>query len=207
MELKTQKDKVSYILGEDIGKSIVSQGYDLNIDVFVETIKQAATGKLENSMTEQEKNTVMQAWQMEMDAKKQKIAMEQSSKHRKEGETFLQNNRKNENVIETPSGLQYTIITEGKGEKPKSSDKVRVHYHGTLLNGNVFDSSVQRGESIVFPLNQVIAGWTEGVQLMNVGSKYRFFIPADLAYGNQPVGSIPSGSTLIFEVELLGIEK
>lgn len=207
MELKTQKDKVSYILGEDIGKSIVSQGYDLNIDVFVETIKQVALGKLENSMTEQEKNTVMQAWQMEMDAKKQKIAMEQSSKHRKEGETFLQKNRKNENVIETPSGLQYTVISEGKGEKPKASDKVRVHYHGTLLNGSVFDSSVQRGESIVFPLNQVIAGWTEGVQLMNVGSKYRFFIPADLAYGNQPVGSIPAGSTLIFEVELLGIEK
>lgn len=207
MELKSQKDKVSYILGEDIGKSIVSQGYDLNIDVFVETIKQAALGKLEHSMTEQEKNTVMQEWQMEMEAKKQKIAMEQSSKQRKEGETFLQNNRKNENVIETPSGLQYTVITEGKGEKPKASDKVRVHYHGTLLNGSVFDSSVQRGESIVFPLNQVIAGWTEGVQLMSVGSKYRFFIPADLAYGNQPVGSIPAGSTLIFEVELLGIEK
>lgn len=207
MELKSQKDKVSYILGEDIGKSIVAQGYDLNIDVFVETIRQAALGKLENSMSEQEKNTVMQEWQMEMEAKKQKIAMEQSSKQRKEGETFLQNNRKNENVVETPSGLQYTVITEGRGEKPKASDKVRVHYHGTLLNGSVFDSSVQRGESIVFPLNQVIAGWTEGVQLMTVGSKYRFFIPADLAYGNQPVGSIPAGSTLIFEVELLGIEK
>lgn len=207
MELKSQKDKVSYILGEDIGKSIVAQGYDLNIDVFVETIRQAALGKLENSMSEQEKNTVMQEWQMEMEAKKQKIAMEQSSKQRKEGETFLQNNRKNENVVETPSGLQYTVITEGRGEKPKASDKVRVHYHGTLLNGSVFDSSVQRGESIVFPLNQVIAGWTEGVQLMSVGSKYRFFIPADLAYGNQPVGSIPAGSTLIFEVELLGIEK
>ncbi|MDO5759940.1 MAG: FKBP-type peptidyl-prolyl cis-trans isomerase [Bacteroidota bacterium] len=206
MELKTQKDKVSYILGEDIGKSIVAQGYDLNVDVFVETIKQAAMGKLENTMTEQEKNEVMQAWQTEMQAKQQAKAKQQSEQHRKEGETFLQNNRKNENVVETPSGLQYTVISEGAGAKPKATDKVRVHYHGTLLNGTVFDSSVQRGESIVFPLNQVIAGWTEGVQLMNVGSKYRFFIPADLAYGNQPVGNIPAGSTLIFEVELLGIE-
>ena len=102
--------------------------------------------------------------------------------------------------------MQYTVLKEGVGQKPKATDQVRVHYHGTLLNGTVFDSSVQRGESIVFPLNQVIAGWTEGVQLMNVGSKYRFFIPADLAYGDQMVGNIPAGSTLIFEVELLGIE-
>ncbi len=206
MELKTQKDKVSYILGEDIGKSIVSQGYDLNVDILVETIKQAVNGKLENPMTEQEKNNVMQAWQKEMNVRKQELAKRQSVKYRQEGETFLQNNKNNENINETPSGLQYSVIKEGIGQKPKATDKVRVHYHGTLLNGAVFDSSLQRGESIVFPLNQVIAGWTEGLQLMNVGSKYRFFIPADLAYGDQPVGNIPAGSTLIFEVELLGIE-
>lgn len=206
MKLETQKDKVSYILGEDIGRSIISQGYDLNVDILVETIKNAALGKNESLLTEQEKNNVMQVWQQEMNAIRQKQAKEQGQKARKEGEDFLRNNRKNDNVVETPSGLQYTVLKEGVGQKPLSTDKVRVHYHGTLLNGTVFDSSVQRGESIVFPLNQVIAGWTEGVQLMNVGSKYRFFIPADLAYGDQMVGNIPAGSTLIFEVELLGIE-
>ncbi len=206
MKLESQKDKVSYILGEDIGRSIISQGYDLNVDILVETIKNTALGKGESLLTEQEKNNVMQAWQQEMNAIRQKQAKEQGQKARKEGEEFLRNNRKNDNVVETPSGLQYTVIKEGVGQKPKATDKVRVHYHGTLLNGTIFDSSVQRGESIVFPLNQVIAGWTEGVQLMNVGSKYRFFIPADLAYGDQMVGNIPAGSTLIFEVELLGIE-
>lgn len=206
MKLETQKDKVSYILGEDIGKSVISEGYELNIDILIDAIRKAAKGESENLMTEQEKSRVMQEWQAEMDAKRSARAKEMGAKAKKEGEIFLQNNRKNENVVETPSGLQYTVMKDGVGPKPKATDKVRVHYHGTLLNGTVFDSSVQRGESIVFPLNQVIAGWTEGVQLMNVGSKYRFFIPADLAYGEQAVGNIPPCSTLIFEVELLGIE-
>ncbi|MBR1770298.1 MAG: FKBP-type peptidyl-prolyl cis-trans isomerase [Bacteroidales bacterium] len=206
MKLETQKDKVSYILGEDIGKSVISEGYELNIDILIDAIRKAAKGESENLMTEQEKSRVMQEWQAEMDAKRSARAKEMGAKAKKEGEIFLQNNRKNENVVETPSGLQYTVMKDGVGPKPKATDKVRVHYHGTLLNGTVFDSSVQRGESIVFPLNQVITGWTEGVQLMNVGSKYRFFIPADLAYGEQAVGNIPPCSTLIFEVELLGIE-
>lgn len=206
MKLETQIDKISYIIGEDIGNSILKEGYDLNLSVLLEAIKMAAEGKSENLMTETEKNNVMQKWQAEQQAKKQSQIAEQSRQARKQGEDFLRNNRLQPNVTETPSGLQYTILQEGVGQKPLSTDKVRVHYHGTLLNGTVFDSSVQRGESIVFPLNQVIAGWTEGVQLMNVGSKYRFYIPADLAYGDQPVGNIPAGSTLIFEVELLGIE-
>ncbi|MBQ9253684.1 MAG: FKBP-type peptidyl-prolyl cis-trans isomerase [Bacteroidales bacterium] len=206
MKLETQIDKISYIIGEDIGNSILKEGYDFNLSVLLEAIKMAAEGKSENLMTEAEKNNVMQKWQAEQQAKKQSQIAEQSRQARKQGEDFLRNNRLQPNVTETPSGLQYTVLQEGVGQKPLSTDKVRVHYHGTLLNGTVFDSSVQRGESIVFPLNQVIAGWTEGVQLMNVGSKYRFYIPADLAYGDQPVGNIPAGSTLIFEVELLGIE-
>ncbi len=123
-----------------------------------------------------------------------------------EGSEFLDNNKDKEGVKTTASGLQYLVLNEGSGdEHPKASDKVTVHYHGTLLDGTIFDSSVQRGESISFGLNQVIPGWTEGVQLMVVGEKTRFFIPSNLAYGKSGAGAIKPGSTLIFEVELLGI--
>lgn len=126
---------------------------------------------------------------------------------KEQGEQFLAENKLKDGVIETESGLQYEVIKMGKGAKPSATDRVKVHYHGTLIDGTVFDSSVERGEPIVFGLNQVIAGWTEGVQLMPVGSKFRFFIPQELAYGAREAGSIPPYSTLIFEVELLGIEK
>jgi len=122
------------------------------------------------------------------------------------GAEYLAENAKRPEVTETASGLQYEVLTEGEGgDKPKATDKVLVHYHGTLTNGSVFDSSVKRGEPISFGLNQVIPGWTEGVQLMSVGDKYRFHIPANLAYGNRNVGTIPAGSVLVFDVELLGI--
>ena len=122
------------------------------------------------------------------------------------GKQFLLENKAKEGVIETQSGLQYQVLAKGQGkEKPKASSTVKVHYHGTLLDGTVFDSSVDRGEPISFPLNRVIKGWTEGVQLMTVGDKFRFFIPADLAYGNSAAGKIAPGSTLIFDVELLEV--
>ena len=122
------------------------------------------------------------------------------------GNGFLTENKDKPGVKTTPSGLQYLVLNEGTGDThPKATDKVRVHYHGTLLDGSVFDSSVERGESITFGLNQVIPGWTEGVQLMVVGEKTRFFIPSNLAYGNSGAGAIKPGSTLIFEVELLAI--
>lgn len=124
-----------------------------------------------------------------------------------EGERFLEENKLKEGVIVTESGLQYEVLKMGKGQKPSATDRVKVHYHGTLINGTVFDSSVERGEPITFGLNQVIAGWTEGVQLMPVGSKFRFYIPQQLAYGDREAGKIPPYSTLIFEVELLDIEK
>lgn len=129
-----------------------------------------------------------------------------SDNNLKEGQDFLAANKNKPGVTETPSGLQYEVITEGTGPKPSSSDKVKCHYHGTLINGTIFDSSVQRGQPATFPLNQVITGWTEGVQLMGVGSKWRFFIPPHLGYGNRQVGpTIGPNTTLIFEVELLGI--
>ena len=123
------------------------------------------------------------------------------------GAAFLEENSKKENVVSLPSGLQYEIITEGSGAKPKATDSVKCHYHGTLLDGTVFDSSVQRGQPAVFGVNQVIKGWVEALQLMSVGSKWKLFIPSSLAYGSQGAGnSIEPNSTLIFEVELLGIE-
>ena len=126
---------------------------------------------------------------------------------KEDGEAFLVANKEREGVKVTDSGLQYEVIKMGKGKKPAATDRVKVHYHGTLIDGTVFDSSVERGEPIVFGLNQVIPGWTEGVQLMPVGSKFKFYIPQELGYGAQSAGSIPPYSTLIFEVELLGIEK
>ena len=126
---------------------------------------------------------------------------------KEDGERFLEENKAKEGVICTESGLQYEVIKMGRGKKPAATDRVKVHYHGTLIDGTVFDSSVERGEPITFGLNQVIPGWTEGVQLMPIGSKFRFYIPQELGYGSQPAGSIPPYSTLIFEVELLDIEK
>ncbi|MEE1220971.1 MAG: FKBP-type peptidyl-prolyl cis-trans isomerase [Bacteroidales bacterium] len=206
MKLTTDTQKISYIIGEDIGFSFQREGYDIDIDVLVEALKAAATGKSENLLTETEKNEVMMRWQQEMQAKKQAQMAEQGKKARAEGKAFMEVNKNNPGVFETKSGLQYQVIKGAEGRKPAATDTVHVHYHGTLLNGQVFDSSVERGEPISFPLNQVIAGWTEGVQLMSIGSKYKFFIPADLAYGDQAVGTIPAGSTLIFEVELLDIK-
>lgn len=206
MKLTNDKEKVSYIIGEDIGFSLLKEGYDLDVDIIVEAIRAAATGKSENLLSEREKNEVMMRWRQEENAKKQAAMAEQAKGAKKEGAAFLAQNRQNPGVFETPSGLQYQVLKGAEGKKPSANDTVHVHYHGTLLNGQVFDSSVQRGEPISFPLNQVIAGWTEGLQLMSIGSKYRFFIPSELAYGDMAMGSIPAGSTLIFDVELLDIK-
>jgi FKBP-type peptidyl-prolyl cis-trans isomerase FklB len=131
---------------------------------------------------------------------------EKAEANLKAGEDFLEQNKSSEGVVTLPSGLQYLVLQEGPGAKPTANNRVTCHYHGTLIDGKIFDSSVQRGQPATFPLNQVIAGWTEGVQLMNVGSKYRFFIPSNLGYGSRQVGSdIGPNSALIFDVELLAI--
>ncbi|MBI9035273.1 MAG: FKBP-type peptidyl-prolyl cis-trans isomerase [Bacteroidales bacterium] len=129
-----------------------------------------------------------------------------SAENQIKGKAFLEANSKNPDVVTLPSGLQYKVIKEGEGVHPTASSIVEVHYHGTLIDGTVFDSSVERGKTIEFPLNRVIKGWTEGVQLMNPGSKYIFYIPSDLAYGNRETGAIPGGSTLIFEIELFNVK-
>jgi FKBP-type peptidyl-prolyl cis-trans isomerase len=207
MTLTNDKEKVSYIIGEDIGGRFANEGYDLDFEILIAALRNATNGKDESGLTLAEKNEIMQHWQAEEQAKHQAIANETSKKAKAEGAAFLTKNKaENKDVIETSSGLQYQVLREGSGNKPKATDNVHVHYHGTLIDGSVFDSSVQRGEPISFPLNQVIAGWTEGLQLMTTGSKYRLFIPSHLAYGDQSAGSIPAGSTLIFDVELLDIK-
>jgi FKBP-type peptidyl-prolyl cis-trans isomerase len=207
MNLISEKEKVSYIIGEDIGNSFVREGYDLDMDILIAALRNAANGKDESGIADEEKNLIMQHWQAAEQAKRRAINEQMSKGAKAEGAAFLAKNLvEGDGVKQTSTGLQYKVIKDTEGAKPSATDTVNVHYHGTLLDGSVFDSSVQRGEPISFPLNQVIAGWTEGLQLMSVGSKYIFFIPADLAYGDQAVGTIPAGSTLTFEVELLGIE-
>ena len=191
-ETMTQEEKISYALGANIGESFKQQGIDVVIDKFIQGFKEGKAGQ--NQFTQAEMEQLFNEFQ-QMDEEKAK------------GAAFLAENKKKDGVIETPSGLQYKVVKMGTGAKPSATDKVKVHYHGTLIDGTVFDSSVQRGEPITFGLNQVIAGWTEGVQLMPVGSKFIFYIPSNLAYGDRAAGSIKPGSTLIFEVELLDIEK
>lgn len=198
--LKTQLDTLSYAIGINIGKNLKSQGVD---KINAQALSQAVSdtyGSGTTAMTPDEANQFLGTYFQKMQSKK-------SEGNVMAGKKFLEENKKKEGVVTTPSGLQYMVIKEGTGEKPSATDKVTVHYHGTLLDGTVFDSSVDRGQPATFGLNQVIKGWTEGLQLMKVGSKYKFFIPADLAYGDQAMGPIGPGSTLIFEVELISIDK
>jgi len=198
VELKTQADSISYALGADIAENLAKSNLDfINLEVFMKAMQDS---KDSNLVFDTEKGReVLNTY---FTAKK----AEEAKKASEEGVKFLAENGKKEGVKTTASGLQYSVITEGSGAKPTAADKVKVHYTGTLIDGTVFDSSVERGKPITFPLNGVIKGWTEGLQLMTVGSKYKFFIPYDLAYGERGAGgSIPPYATLIFEVELLDI--
>lgn len=151
MELKSYKDKVSYIVGEDMAKSIMKEDIELDVDILLTAIKETFSGKTSNTMTDEEKNSVMQQLAQEMQEKQATRNAQQAMEEKRKGREFLENNRKQPNVIETPSGLQYTVLQEGKGKKPTANDTVKVHYHGTLLNGTIFDSSIRRGEPISFP--------------------------------------------------------
>lgn len=199
-------DKLSYALGIGIGSQLAQMGAkDLNIDDFAQAIKDVITGK-PLQVDDQEAQQIVQKFFQEQEEKQRAAAIEKGKVARKEGEDFLAANGKKENVVTLPSGLQYQVLKEGDGKKPKATDKVRCHYEGTLINGTVFDSSYKRGEPAVFPLNQVIAGWTEGLQLMQEGAKYRFFIPYNLAYGERGAGaSIPPYAALVFDVELIDV--
>ncbi|MHB8905409.1 MAG: FKBP-type peptidyl-prolyl cis-trans isomerase [Melioribacteraceae bacterium] len=215
--LKTQGDSISYSIGQNIYSNLKDPMIQLNLNVLIEALKDASNSK---SVLTQEKiaevltalNTKMQerqvAMQKEEEEKKKAEMAPLIDKNKRESAAFLAENKKKEGVITTESGLQYKIITKGTGPLPKATDKVRVNYKGTLPDGKVFDSSYDRKEPAEFPLNQVIKGWTEGLQLMPVGSKYEFFVPYDLGYGEMGRGEmIPPATVLIFEVELLDIIK
>ncbi len=197
--LKTHKDSVSYALGISLAETMKKSGItDYNEAVFVDAIKAHLAGKAVMDQT-----TADKIYREEQ----RKQANAAAAANLKAGQDFLANNAKQPGVKTTKSGLQYKTIVEGNGAQPGPTDKVNVHYHGTLIDGTVFDSSVQRGQPISFGLNQVIAGWTEGLQLMKEGGKTIFYIPADLAYGPRAQGKIPANSVLIFEVELFKVEK
>lgn len=203
---KDTKDKVSYSIGADLGGTFKKQGFELNPAMIQQGLNDAyGEGKL--LMTEEEMMQTMQTWQTEMRGKMDAKRKESGGKNQKTGEDFLAANKSKEGVKTTASGLQYKVLTEGKGEKPKATDTVSTNYRGTLVDGTEFDSSYKRGEPASFPVNAVIPGWTEALQLMPVGSKWQLFIPSNLAYGENAPPQIGPNSALIFDVELLGIEK
>ncbi|CCX69926.1 MULTISPECIES: FKBP-type peptidyl-prolyl cis-trans isomerase [Prevotellaceae] len=199
-------DKVSYALGLGIGRQLAQMGAsELNIDDFAAAIKDVIAGN-ELKVSNREAQTIVQDYFRKQEEKLNAERAEKGKVAKAEGEKYLAENAKKEGVVTLPSGLQYMVLKEGNGKKPKATDQVKCHYEGFLIDGTVFDSSIQRGEPAVFPLNQVIAGWTEGLQLMQEGAKYRFFIPYILGYGEGGAGaSIPPYAALIFDVELLEV--
>lgn len=203
-ELESPEDRLSYTIGMDIGRSLSEQDMELNLELLIQALRATYHGE-ETLMTEEEalaeREEFMQRRQQEMEAEQEQMA----ERNREQGEAFLAENREKDGVQETESGLQYRVIEEGDGASPEASDRVTVHYRGTLIDGTEFDSSHSRGEPATFALDQVIPGWTEGVQLMQEGATYEFAIPADLAYGEQAPPSIGPNATLIFEVELLEV--
>lgn len=201
-KLDTQKKKVSYVIGQQIGESIKGQGVDVDVDVLANSIKDVIKGK-ESQLTPEEMRAAMMAAQQEMATQQAK----EGEANLKTGADFLAANKAKEGVKTTESGLQYKVITAGKGATPKDTDTVTCHYKGTLIDGKEFDSSYKRGQPAEFPVNGVIAGWTEALKTMKEGEKRELFIPANLAYGPQGRPGIPPNSVLIFEIELVKVNK
>ena len=200
-------DQLSYALGLGIGHQLLQMNAEgLNIDDFAQAIKDVMTGGA-LKMKEAEAQQMVQQFFAEQEALQQAANAEKGKAAKAEGEQFLAENAKKEGVKTTASGLQYQVLRDGNGKQPKATDQVECHYEGTLIDGTKFDSSYDRGQTATFPLNQVIAGWTEGLQLMHEGAKYRFFIPYQLAYGERGAGaSIPPYAALIFDVELVAVK-
>jgi FKBP-type peptidyl-prolyl cis-trans isomerase FklB len=203
---KTVAERAAYSIGYMTGKSSKPQAPNLKTESFIAGFRDAYADK-PSPLTQEEMRVALMAYEQEI-RKEQEMAQKKSAiVGASEGAAFLANNAKKAGVKSTASGLQYEVVKEGKGAKPKATDVVRVHYEGKLVDGTVFDSSRQRGQPIEFPLNRVIPGWTEGLQLMPVGSRYKFIIPANLGYGEEGAGPIPPNAVLLFDVELLDIVK
>jgi len=199
------KNKISTMVGMDIGRGLTQIKDDIDIKVVEQALEQTLKGE-KTSLTQEEALQVRQAYMQQMQAKRVTEQKASAEKNKTEGTAFLAKNKSKSGVKTTASGLQYEVEKEGTGPKPKATDTVKVNYLGTKIDGTKFDSSYDRGQPATFPLNGVIKGWSEGLQLMPVGSKYKFYVPADLAYGENAPGPIGPNATLIFEVELLGIE-
>lgn len=207
VELKDQRDKVSYAIGLNIGANMVRDSLDLDYAALLQGIKDAWVDSSKRMLTLAETQKTMMTWQQEMQAKQMEKQRAAGAKNREEGEKFLAENKKEPGIVTLPSGLQYKVIKEGNGPKPRNDQKVVANYVGMLVNGQEFDSSQKHGQPAEFAITGVIPGWTEALQLMKVGSKWKLFIPANLAYGDQGAGGmIAPGSTLIFEIELLAVK-
>ena len=211
-ELTTPAQKESYSVGASIGKYMgghIKEQEDLGMPVDRALIIEGFTDGLHDKVkiSEEDMQKLLQGLDKRLVEKRQEHAKAEAAKSEAEGKKYLEDNAKKPGVKTTDTGLQYEVLREGKGKHPKATDTVEVNYKGTLIDGTEFDSSYKRGQTAKFPLNRVIPGWTEGVQLMTVGSKYRFVIPANIAYGDRDSGTIPANSTLIFEVELMSIEQ
>ncbi len=205
LTLKSQKDKVSYSIGINMGRNLKQLGVDIDPDTFAKGFKDSFSGA-KSQLGDEEMQTVMTAFQKEMAAKQAEKMKVVAEKNKKDGEAFLTENKKKDGVKTLASGLQYKVIKAGTGKIPKATDKVTTHYQGTLIDGTEFDSSYKRGEPATFPVKGVIPGWTEALQKMKVGSKWQLFIPAKLAYGERGAGpTIGPNAVLIFTMELLSI--
>ena len=212
MTLDTNQQQVSYIIGRDLARNFAQQGLELDIDTLAAALKEGLSGQ-PSRLTQEQMQAAMQQLQEQLgggddDQDNDDSSNPNSMSNKADGEAFLAENKNKPGVTTLPSGLQYEVLTEGTGPKPTLRSSVTTHYHGTLINGTVFDSSYQRGQPATFPVNGVIAGWTEALQLMPEGSKYRLYIPSDLAYGKRGAGrDIGPDSALIFDVELLKVNN
>ncbi len=206
-KLSTLKDSVSYSIGMDIGKNLKNQSVEVVPEILANGIKDILDSN-KTVLTEEQSQAVMMELQKQLMAKHEEKMNIQKEKNKADGEAFLAENKKKEGVVTLPSGLQYKILTAGTGKKPKDNETVTVNYVGTLIDGTEFDSSIKRGQPASFPVHGVIKGWIEALQLMPVGSKWQLFVPSDLGYGEQGAGGvIGPNATLIFEIELLSINK
>ena len=201
---ETDKEKLSYAIGMNIAQSLQAQGTDVDIDTLLTALKAKYTGG-EMAMSDDDARAFLQEYVRQQQEEQVALQAAKAEANKAAGDAFLAENAVREGVMTTDSGLQYKVIEQGSGPMPAATDRVTVHYRGTLIDGTEFDSSIG-GEPVTFGLNQVIPGWTEGVQLMPVGSKYEFYINPELGYGAAGGGPIPPNSTLVFEVELIGIE-